>query len=235
MKNLTFINVSTYGGMDWHDCKITNEQLKENGAYAITNPTKVITEHLYKELCKVYTEEENIRTILENIPSIQTIENCIENKKNFSATSSDGMTIEVVWNAEENTLYEYYYGGQVFVKLTYEVSTIKENNILYFVTENFLCPAKGVPTVSRFYHMPYTTEKEAEQALADFTLHRLLINQQSVAELVILDKQKTEKTEWYKVNTEIISLLETHPELNTDKLFCIYANEHLDNIKHATK
>lgn len=227
MKN-TYVSVNTYGGMDWHDTKTWSKFLTENNRFELTNPMKAIAKHVYKELQDMYTSctqnGKTTKTVLNNIPSLDEIAKHIAEKESFSVTSKDGYELEAYWNPEENQLTMDYFAGQVSYDIAYEIMEIESDNLIYIAAQNFLCPMKGVPSVTRFYTKPFDNladaQKECERIQASIDSDNVR------AELILADKTVMCNTEWYKSNNHVIELLKAHPELNTPENFKLLVKEH---------
>lgn len=232
----TYLYVSTYGGIDWHDSIETLTYLKEDDTYIIRNPWKVIAKDIHDKLNKMFTkttnENETSEIRLKNIPSFEEILYNIQNKRDFTVNSDDDELSEMsaTWLADSNELVEDYMFGQMSYTHTYETKKIEPANTRYLAVENFLAYSKGVPSIERIYQKPFTDIAEAETALAALTLHTDLCD--SIKELVIVDITRVNQ-EWYQPILEIIEILETHPELNTEENFRIPIPEHLELLRNA--
>lgn len=233
------IEVSTFGGFDWHDQTMTSRYLTENGNPDIKHPSKVIAAHLHKTLVDMEISSKaqdgtETRTKLENIPSVSEIETYITNGKSFTVSSEDGYELEAVWRPEKNQLDQYFMAGQVWYDTTYTVENIADENVWYFVTESFLCPEKGVPCVNRFYQRPFTNMAEARKAMDELKLHEELASDKGIVkEMLILDKTTITERDWYKTNMEVVEFLENHPELDTAENFRMYVAAHLEHLKNC--
>lgn len=230
----TYVSVNICGGLDWHDIKTWSNFLQENGKFELTDAIKAIAKHVYKELKNMYissSDSEN-KTVLENIPSLEEVTECIRNRKTFSVTSEDGLELEASWNPEENQLTQGFCSGQVSYYITYDILEIAPENVIYIASENFLCPMKGVPSVGRFYKAPFISLEDAQKECERIQAAIKERNDKNVQpELVIADKTVISETDWYKYNMQVIDLLAEHPELDNADNFKLQVQYHLEKLK----
>lgn len=230
----TYICATINGGLDWHDIKQWSEFLQENGMFEIKDTVKTIANHVFEELQKmeIITENPDTKTVLANIPSLEEIAEHICKKEAFTVESPDGFELNACWDPEKNALNQYFYAGQVCYDICYDVKEIEPENVIYIAGENYLCPEKGIPSVERFYKKPFT---DLEDARAECNRIQTAIkgrNAENVQPgLVIADKTKICKTEWFIYNMQAIELLENHPELDTEDNFHIFVQAHLEKLK----
>ena len=59
MEDLMYITASTYGGIDWHDSRTINEQLKSSGSYDIDDA--LVPEVIADDIAKDFPYVEGIR------------------------------------------------------------------------------------------------------------------------------------------------------------------------------
>ena len=234
----TYINTSSYGGMDWHDCRTIDSFLKENGKYEITDIDAAIAKEVHKELCNmtVSTEyKDRTETLsLANVPSLETVTEYIRNNQEFTVTSDDDKEcpeLEASWNPEKKKLYQYYMHGQISYDLSFDIYSINADDVIYIVSENFLAPMKGVDTVQRFYQKPFTNIEDAKKALKAMQVREDYSVNGVVKELLIFDKNKISSTDWYKCNMQVIDIMEAHPELDNEENFMILVQPHIDVLK----
>ena len=234
MKN-SYVCATISGGLDWHDIRTWSEFLTEDRKFEITDITKAISAHVWHALDSMRITSGNAAdTItLADIPSMESVTDCIANKKAFRVTSKDGYELEAVWNPEKNVLEQYYYGGQMSYETIYETKEILPENVIYIASQNFLCPAKGIPSATRFYKEPFTDLESARTEL-----RRIQASIQEIGmsrpELIIADKTKICNTDWYKCNTRVIDILSKHPELDDESYFRILVEQHLEALKART-
>lgn len=230
----TYVSVNTYGGLDWHDISTWSNFLQEGGRFEIKDVFGTIAKHVYRELKKMRISSSNSEqaTVLANIPSLKEITKCIRRKRTFTVTSEDGFELEACWNPKENTLWQYYYAGQISYSVSYDIKRIAPKNLIYIAAENFLRPMKGIPSVIRFYKTPFTSLKDAQKECGRIQTEIKRRDTESVRpELIIADKTKINKTEWYKYNMQVIKILAEHPELDNDCNFELTVTRHLEKLK----
>ncbi len=257
------LQLQTYGGIDWHDSKETTTYIKENGSYDISDPEKTIEEEVvkaFKEFCNreindlQRAERKPENPIPDIIPSEDEIRKAVREVRVIVA-GFDGDTYELDGEerkyyetaltyipAEREIVYEYL-GGQITQHVWFVVHDIPDENVRYLATENFLCPNKGIPSVSRFYSLPVKTQEEAEKQLEELQLHdrNKDVWAKSVKELAIIDVDVTPNTTWYALNIQAIraeeSLKETLERYNLpmEIPFRMYAKVHIEALEEADK
>lgn len=237
---MKIIYYTEYGGIDWHDSCTTSEFLKENDSYNITNENLVIANHLFELILNLEestlnpnTNEKEIVTKLdlEKYTSVDVILQSIEKNEDIylkSKIEKDSYnSIEFKYNSKTKEVSYSFAFGQISYEGKYIIKDISDEDATYIVTENFLAPRKGVPSVVRFYEYPYNTKEQAEKALENLKLHD---NYRSVKELIIVNKNEIENNDWYKINTEIIDIVKSKRLDWYDENFCIFAKNHLEAI-----
>lgn len=233
MKN-TYIRRTVTGGLDWHDISSESEFLKETGAFEIKDVAKTIAKDVYEHLrtMRISTENPGSVTVLANIPSLEEITKNIRDKKEFTVASADGFELLACWKPENNALQQFFYAGQVTYDVEYGIREIEQKNVVYVAIENYLTPMKGIPSIERFYHGPFT---DIDDAKREFDRIQKYINARGTEgvrpELLIIDKQKIRRTEWFRYNRQVIRLLEENPQLDTADNFRIQVQAHLETIK----
>lgn len=215
-----------YGGIDWHDSCTTNKQIKQDGSYDIKDPDAAKAEFLLADINGMYestAREGDSQCIkLENIPDYDRLLQAVKNKEDILLTSlkkeyeCNGEKCEysdLEWRYEgaSGRITKEFAAGQISYHGHFMEMDIPKENVAYLAVENFLAPRKGVPSVQRFYHEPYSDAKEAEEALDRMQLHE---GYRSVKELYVIDTEKEKETNWYKCNAaEIGKPFKLYPSL----------------------
>lgn len=203
-----------YGGMDWHDSCTVNEHLLQDGSYDIKDPDMAKAKFIYKDLTGMAAQEKSpdgtlvSEVTLVDIPGFDEIYEAVKNGEDIRAASKtehrefegkkyDINELEYFYEGVTGDVTKSYCHGQITYHGHFIEQDIPLGNVRYIAAENFLAPTKGVSSVQRFYHEPYTYLGEAKKALEDMQLHE---GYSSVKELYIIDIEKEKETEWYKDN-----------------------------------
>lgn len=203
-----------YGGMDWHDSCTVNEHLLQDGSYDIKDPGMAKAKFIYKDLTEMAAQEKSpdgtlvSEVTLVDIPGFDEIYEAVKNGEDIRAASKtehrefegkkyDINELEYFYEGVTGDVTKSYCHGQITYHGHFIEQDIPLENVRYIAAENFLAPTKGVSSVQRFYHEPYTYLGEAKKALEDMQLHE---GYSSVKELYIIDIEKEKETEWYKDN-----------------------------------
>ncbi len=239
-RNMKAVKYMEYGGVDWHDSREITDQLEEDGTFSINNPEEVIAKHMYGLISGMCceTEKQGVvirRTQLESYPSYEDVLEAVVNGKKIFLTSPEEIDqygsaheLEFTYDPEKNSVYYYYGYGQVDYHGTYDVSDIPDDNVHYIVVENFLAPTKGVPTIQRMFHEPYSTESEARTAKDELKLHD---NYDTRAEILVTDKESDIRNVWYDRNIRLVELMGKYPNVP----FSCFTEEHLNNFIGGVK
>lgn len=214
------IAATTHGGMDWHDIRTTTQFLKEKfkNDYNIAseNINTVIANDVFKSMKGMFTsvtsfkDETTVTKKLENIPTFEEILKAVEKKETLEVHSNPDKTeygeiYELTFTLKEKDgvihVYQEYMYGQFSFDTDYVVYDIPDEKVGYIVAENFLCPMKGVPSISRFYHEAYDNLAEAKLAMKKMKLHK---DYDSVKEMYIANMDEMREREWYKKNINAI-------------------------------
>lgn len=244
---------------DYDGNSITTEFLHENHNYNI--PTENISLKIAQDVLKEFQNTKiktvnskneliNVTTLI-NIPDVTEILRTISEKSTISVFSepveNNAHELHFTFDGATLTLTALYLFGQIEYTTTYTVQTIKDENVRYLATENFieLCPDIptipsfyqpefcSAPTNPRFYQPEFCSAKEALAALQNLKLHD---KQNCQKELIIRDINNLQKDTWYLKNMKIIQILKNHPELDKPEYFHITPTDHLDCLeKHLNK
>lgn len=237
-----YITASTYGGIDWHDSRTINEQLKSNGSYRIRKEMvpEVIADDIAKDFPYVEYIREKVMQALDQKTcfrfAIKAAETDSEGKITYKECESyemDGQTYleqEAVFDGSGLTLSRDYAFGQVSYITSYYVEDIPDDQIGYIVTEDFLAPVKGVPLVQRLYHDIFNNLDAAQNYAESLKLHELQYPE-SIVTFLICNRQKTSLQQWYQREMEAISLMEKTGQTYLDESFCIFTKTHIENLK----
>lgn len=215
---------TNYGGVDWHDSRTVDNYLKQEGTYNISDSDLIIAQDAYKMATEMVTTTKNpdgtiaSKKELKDIPCSNVFLETVKTKGTLTLRggeevefeTSDGMLqkdsdLEFYLDAtgENVKVCESYLFGQVTYHTTYIEQEIPDDKVGYIAVENFLAPYKGVDCIQRFYHEPYTSLEEAQQALEDMRLHTREESKccgESVKELHIVNVDTIKEQNWYKIN-----------------------------------
>lgn len=236
-------------GFDWHDISTVSEFLKEGDEYVVSDPMLAIAGDMrrFLEHCSVYEggpdEEPRIVASLESdeIPSVSEILDHIKNDEPFTVESGDNplygpgyISFEYIPSSMNEAGEPRLSGriGAMSYGISYGANEVDKENIIYIPAENFMAPFKGSPSVVRFYDSPFKSRQDAEKALSDMQLHSSPDGPvYSRKEMLVFDlsNNSMEKT-WYDTNMEIVTMLQNHPEWNSDEHFRIDVREHLNHL-----
>lgn len=254
----TFVYISTYAGIDWHDCRTTHEYLKQNGSYEITDVDSVIIDFIKRErnrLIKYFEKENKVYYFASN----KKIEYAVKNKKKLSVirgdknsyTDTDGkrftyyeteLDLKVSDKGDLDLVYSAW-GGQFTATHYICIDVIDDKNVRYIASENFLCPNKGVPSVQRFYHKPFESFTEFKSYFDNMKLHSIdktNVWAESEKEMLVIDIEKYEVFDeekqspnlWFSDNMEAIELTDKLRSSGIKEIpFKMYVNQHLENLR----
>lgn len=228
---------STYGGFDWHDSTTTTAFiLTEDGSYDHLSEDGARKAMINDIVAKYPEEAEKILKAFETNKSItfpiktghyDTNGEYIEDSYG-EVIVEDGKTYyedSVTVSPEELEVSTEYCFGQVEYWTYYYIKEIE--NPVYAVIENFLAVTKGVSSIERMYHRPFSTLKEAESYKAQLKLHNKWDTEVYIA---VFDLDKINQ-DWYKNQLKVIEVLEKQPELLYADSFSPWAETHYENIK----
>lgn len=237
-----YITASTYGGIDWHDSRTRNEQLKCNDSYNIGK--EAVPEVIADDIAKDFPYVENIR---ENILQALSKKSCFQFAIKTKETDSEGKTTykdcescemngqtyleqEAVFDGNELTLSRDYAYGQVSYITSYYVEDIPDDQLGFIVTEDFLAPVKGIPLVQRLYHDIFDDQGAAQSYADNLKLHDLQYPK-SIVTFLVCNRQKTSLQPWYQSEMDAIKLMEEKGQTYLDDSFCIFTKTHIENLK----
>lgn len=237
-----YITASTYGGIDWHDSRTRNEQLKRDGSYNIGK--EMVPEVIADDIAKDFPYVENIR---EKILQALSQKTCFQFAIKAKETDSEGKTTykdcescemngqtyleqEAVFDGNELTLSRDYAYGQVSYITSYYVEDIPDNQLGFIVTEDFIAPVKGVPLVQRMYHDIFDDQDTAQSYADNLKLHDFKYPT-SVVTFHVCNKRKVSQEKWYQQQKEVMRLMEEKGQTYQDESFCIFAKTHIENLK----
>lgn len=237
-----YITASTYGGIDWHDSRTRNEQLKYNNSYNIGK--ELVPEVIADDIAKDFPYVENIR---ENILQALSQKTCFQFEIKTKETDSEGKTTykdcescemngqtyleqEAVFDGNELTLSRDYAYGQVSYITSYYVEDIPDNQLGFIVTEDFLAPVKGIPLVQRLYHDIFDNQDTAQNYAKNLKLHDLQYPK-SIVTFLVCNRQKTSLQPWYQSEMDAIKLMVEKGQTYLDDSFCIFTKTHIENLK----
>lgn len=237
-----YIMASTYGGIDWHDSRTRNEQLKCNNSYNIGK--ELVPEVIADDIARDFPYVENIReNILQALSqktcfqfAIKTEETDNEGKityKDCETCEMNGQTYleqEAIFDGNELTLSRDYAYGQVSYITSYYVEDIPDNQLGFIVTEDFLAPVKGVPLVQRMYHDIFDDQGTAQSYADNLKLHDFKYPT-SVVTFHVCNKGKVSQEKWYQQQKDAMRLMEKTGQTYLDESFCIFTKTHIENLK----
>ncbi len=265
---MKIIEVQSYGGIDWHDSSDSTNYLKENDSFNITNTEKVIEDAIVKRFKEFYNwidtdpnGNNKNNTVPDIRPSEEDIRAAIRNKQNIAAkfngmTYNDDPSDPKVWYdceirylaktdeypSDVHRIKEIFACGQFEYTYWFVEKEIPDENVRFLATENFPCPSKGVPSISRFYSFPVKTQTEAEKQLEELQLHMPDGDNVWVEpnkELIIFDVDITSNTMWYALNIQAICLtkelekMKKEYNLTLDMPFKMYTAHHIEMLEKA--
>lgn len=237
-----YITASTYGGIDWHDSRTINEQLKSSGSYNIRKEMvpEVIADDIAKDFPYVEYIWEKVMQALDQKTCFRFAIKAEEADSEGKTTYKDCETCEMngqiylereaVFDGSKLTLNRDYAFGQVSYITTYYVEDIPDNQLGYIVTEDFLAPTKGVPLVQRLYHDIFDNQDTAQNYAKNLKLHDLQYPK-SIVTFLVCNRQKTSLQAWYQREMETIRLMEKTGQTYLDDSFHIFAKHHIENLK----
>lgn len=234
------LHKSTYGGMDWHDSKMTIDYIKpsdEEYGYETTDDVykalinDIVKEHPYAEdmIRNAFATNKPV-TFPTKCPKYNEAGDIIDYEL-FGKVTHDGKHTyyesSVKINPEQLTCYMELLYGQFTYSTTYYITELKTP--VYAVIENFLSVTKGVPSIERMYHRPFDSYAEAKAYMDKFIPHENYSTQVYIACFDV----DTVKKEWYDLQIKIIEILENSENSNLlydSDTFSPYAKYHYDNL-----
>ena len=236
-----YITAATYGGIDWHDSRTINEQLKRNGSYNIDEALvpEAIADDIARDFPYVEGIREKVLQALSEKSCFQLMIKSEEKDNDGNVTYQECETFEANGKIFENeaafdgnaqALTRDYAFGQVSYITTYHTEDIPDEQLGYTVTEDFLAPSKGVPLVSRLYHDIFDELEAAQRYAENFRLHELKYPK-SIVTLLVCNKEKTTQTDWYRQQKEAMRLMEEMGVTYLDESFSIFTQRHMENLK----
>ena len=242
MEDFMYITASTYGGIDWHDSRIINEQLQYNGSYNIDEA--YVPQAIADDIAKDFPYVESIR---EKVLQALSEKSCFQFMIRLEEKDSSGnvayrdcaayesygkvyLENEAAFDGNERALTLDYAFGQVSYITTYHAEDIPDDQLGYIVTEDFLAPFKGIPVVQRMYHDIFDGLEAAQDYAENFRLHGLEC-QPSIATLLACHKGNVTRTDWYRQQKEAMRLMEEKGQTYLDESFCIFVLGHVKKLE----
>lgn len=157
MKN-KYLSVGLGCGFDWHDYYQTQEFLKGENGYAVSDGE--IQDLIVQFICERFPSSPEY---------MDGVKSAVINKKEYeypiyyngslldADVCSASITIEKDGLPSVNAQYNGY-----CTDASFSVMEIEEGKERYYVSERFLAPYKGCPCVDRMYHLPFKDVNEAE-------------------------------------------------------------------------
>lgn len=255
---MKFISITRQGGMDWHDIACHCHFLKNaEGSYDISDTNERISEYVYNEFQQFakWCKDELKKEVDKPVPTLDEVREMIKTQTSFKfgdgiQTWTDSQTHETVEFYESSMEFlpdkmhiEYEYAaGQITDTEYIDIYDIPDENVRFIVTENFLCPGKGIPSVERFYNYPVKTQKEAEEILEAMQLHQFEEAPwlQSEKQIIVGDIDNFTTSTWYALNIlvinkekELAALNKENPQRAQHAKFKLYAEAHLEELNEA--
>ena len=211
-------------GFDWHDISVWEamlvnpESTESRFDFSGSDVKKFILQDIFREFGKAVDEQAVADVVYDRSERC-----CYE-----SSTFVEGRIyeIEVEWrgngclvSAHEPECSQVIYSVNYYV---YEFDT--EEEVCYRVSENFLAPYKGVPSLERMYRDVFAKEEDALAYYDKMTLHEEA--GRSVKQLLVMSKEVL-GIEFYELNRQAIRLMEETGETPDSDSFCIPVEEHI--------
>ncbi len=225
-----YLQVTTYGGIDWNDSGEYHDQISYKGNYNI--PPEHLDDAILNDICEEYPflHRNDLETACRTgrpfkfaIPERDDDGNCTEPDMFRDINGNINFKDEGTFYPRAGKLQLEFGFGQAIYTMVYWSYKIPDESVRYVAIENFLHPEKGVPCVCRFWHEPYETLAEAEQALAALELH-----DHARKELRIVDIRSFYANDWWNWNHACIALMEALHQGPKSPTF------HISPIAHLT-
>ena len=227
------------GGVDWHDIHTIFKQLaykenynidEENVEETIANRIVEIFPYIVKQdLLEAMKNKSKITGDIKEVFEQNGKISYIESSYYFENGKKD---YEDSWKFDGKDLkfYEDYYFGQISYTTTFKIKDIKDQNKVYIVTEDFLCPTKGVDVVERLYHDVFTDEEEALEYFNNLEIHT---KEDYNAEKVFLIASKNDicNCKWYENQIEAMELMKQKNQTHLDDSFSIFTDNHISTLQ----
>lgn len=225
------IEAVTVGGLDWHDIKKMEEYLTVNGGYNI--PEEKTVETIYKDIVAAYDVP---------IPFTAACVMYVYNNKEASCKFQDdieGTGYQLYWRVVDEDTYEkvlvfncWYGGGQVDYKTIYHIGDIPDEEVVYMVVENFLCPAKGVPSVQRMYREPFTDLTEAREYMESLPIAGKDKSMYGSRKELIVTSLGLINQKWLEEQRKANALMKKCGQSNQSDDFCIFTEADIERLKN---
>ncbi len=217
-------------GFDWHDMSDHKEYLKEDASLDIKNPIRIIAQDMYERIRKYNENHEHPVLTEENIPTVASLISILESRTKYE-TSNEFYGLEVYYNKEQDA-YTIDFWEQCTYTVSYYITIIDDENIMYVPIEEFLAPWKGAYTVEKAYVTDgFDTYEEAEKHIIKAPVQTYCSRRNYVA---IMDRKIMADNIWWTRQKEIVnSAKEKGIDLFDEKVWAIDGLRHLENIKKA--
>lgn len=244
-----YINISTYGGIDWHDSFTVYLQLKVDDSYFIEEQAvpEVIANHIAKLFPYVEDIKEKVLCAIAEKSSFRFMIKKAEKDCAGNTTYKDCETHygpdggawhenEATFDGKELTMTEDFAFGQVSYFSEYRVMDIPDESLGFIVTENFLAPTKGVPVVERLYHDIFDDQKAAEAYADNLKIHEYNSGfVSSVVNFLICNKDEVRQSEWYQLQKEAMELMAAKKQTHLNDSFSIFVKHHIENLNQLNQ
>lgn len=206
-----YIRSNLVTGYDWHDISYNWTQMEENGEYEIKNPMEAVAQNILSDLsdlCDTLTLKKVMDALQNPLGSSHFKVTVEENVEKDGVTEVNPYQITIYSNGCDPFDYNYGYScsyscGYTCYKV-YHIDEIADEQVSYLVTENILCPTKGVPLREKCYHVPFKSLMEAN-LYKDIMNGKVKAQEENCAgypyegefKLFVTDIQKITNNVWY--------------------------------------
>lgn len=222
------VEKSCYGGIDWHDSRTHLSQiLNQNNEHlhashsaalkAVINDIILMYPDFYNDIMNAF-QSGQIFVAPMKLDNGQDCEIIVEKDKVFYER-------DITINPNELSIHVSYLFGQVEFVTNYSIREV--NCPKYFVIENFLATAKGVPSVERIYHIPFDTLEQANEYKSGLKPHSDLCPSEIG---IFCNDVSSLNQEWLLLQYKIIKLIEITGASWYDNSFSIFMKKHIENL-----
>lgn len=207
----TYLQTSTFSGIDWHDMCTHNNQILENGSPVISDVRKTIIDMVcsdYERFLGTDIKRRKIADVYDGVLGEYTLE------------TSESSTLTIGYSKDVPPVFYAELESQFEVKTYYDVSEIDDKDVVYLPVMEYRNGLKYGDTVERFFHEPFATYEEALDFIDktkrsdDITKDHIRcgLNCPPVLrydnyQVFVFDKNELKENKWFKLNMQAIELM----------------------------
>lgn len=240
-KKELYLKVVTCGGQDKHDIMAEVEQVSYNNKFAIESMPDVsyaIADDLVRQYPYISGLKERVLKAIEQKDSFRFkisdgADSVSSSKYEIVSTDAPAYKNEAVFSAEGKnaTLKVSYSFGTLIYNSTYISYEISNEDAVYVVTENFMCPNE---VEQRLYHEPFRRYANADRymdILKGVNNNFRYIPFNRTVCLDIRDMEEMKNDEWYKLQKQAMELMREKGVSQYDASFRVKTKDHIEELQ----